>query len=190
MSKCGPYSIIYADPPWHYNDKAQAGRRGAAYKYPTLLPVKIEELPVKSIAADNSALFLWVTYPQLPVGLSVLHAWGFQYKTVAFTWIKLNSKKLTPFMGGGSYTRANAEIVLLGTKGRPLRLNKGVRSIVQSVRREHSRKPDEVRERIVELFGDLPRIELFARQKVSGWHAWGNEVESDIDLAIELVERT
>ena len=114
--------------------------------------------------------------PKLNECFEVIKKWGFEYKTCAFTWIKKNRKSDSLFMGMGRWTRANAEICLLATKGKPKRINAGVHSIVLSRIEEHSKKPDEVRERIVQLCGDVPRIELFARQQYKGWDCWGNEV--------------
>ena len=113
---------------------------------------------------------------------SVIKSWGFEYKTVAFVWIKLNKKSDTLFWGMGHWTRANAELCILATKGHTKRQSASVHQVILSRIEEHSKKPDEARKRIVELVGDLPRIELFARQKKDGWDTWGNEVESDIDL--------
>lgn len=179
------YSVIYADPPWSYRDKAHAGQRGVTYKYGLMDIGAIRRLPVQELAAPDCALFLWVTAPLLPDCLSVVEAWGFAYKTVAFTWVKTYPGTGGYFMGMGSYTRTNAEFCLLGLKGKLVRRGKGVRSLVVAAREpRHSQKPDQVRERIVELFGDLPRIELFARQRVPGWNAWGNELpHSDVQLA-------
>lgn len=178
------YQIIYADPPWSYKVwSAKGGGRTAQSHYDCMEKEDIQNLPVQNISAENSCLFLWVTFPCLEEGMELIKKWGFQYKTCAFSWIKLNKKNDTPFTGMGYYTRANNEICLLATKGKPLkRICKGVKQVVLSKIREHSRKPDEVRERIVQLFGDLPRIELFAREKTPGWDVWGNEVESDIKL--------
>ena len=170
------YSIIYADPPWSYKDKALSGNRGACCNYQVQSIEWIRDLTVASIADDNCALFLWVTMPQLDVCWDIIKAWGFIYKTVGFTWIKRNKKTNSWFWGLGSYTRANAELCLLATRGKLERKSKAVHSIVFSPIRQHSRKPDEVRDRIVMLFGDLPRIELFAREKVEGWDVWGLEV--------------
>lgn len=82
------YSIIYADPPWSYRDKAQAGKRGVEFKYPTMTIDDIKNLPVHRITDDDCVLFLWVTFPLLQEGLDTIKAWGFEYKTVAFNWIK------------------------------------------------------------------------------------------------------
>jgi site-specific DNA-methyltransferase (adenine-specific) len=125
---------------------------------------------------------MWVTSPVLPAAFKVIEAWKFIYKSVAFTWVKTNRKSPGYHIGMGHYTRANAEICLLATKGSPKRISKGVRQLIVSPVEEHSKKPDEVRSRIVELFGDIPRVELFARQRADGWDAWGNEIEPDIIL--------
>jgi site-specific DNA-methyltransferase (adenine-specific) len=176
------YNIIYADPPWTYRDKAVAGERGVEFKYSTMIPQEIGQLPIQSITAEDCALFLWSTMPQLPVALEVMKAWNFEYKTVAFTWIK-RTKHNKLACGMGSWSRANPEIVLLGTRGRPKRLSASVHSVVEAPLREHSRKPDEVRERIVTLLGDIPRCELFARPpKPDGWDVWGDEIESTFTL--------
>lgn len=139
-------------------------------------------LPVADISAKDSVLFLWVTFPNLQDSFRVIEAWGFNYRTVAFVWVKRNKKAPNWFMGLGYWTRANAEICLLAAKGNPKRISKSVRQIIDSPIERHSKKPDETRDRIVDLIGDLPRIELFARQKTEGWDVWGNEVKSDITL--------
>lgn len=121
-------------------------------------------------------LFLWVTMPMLNECWNIIKKWGFKYKTVAFTWVKRNKKSNSWFWGMGRWTRANAELCLLATKGKPKRLSASVHSIIDTPIEKHSKKPDEVRKRIVKLLGDLSRIELFARDKVDGWDAWGNEL--------------
>ncbi|RUM42552.1 MAG: adenine methyltransferase [Desulfocapsa sp.] len=173
------YKIIYADPPWTYKVWSDKGTgRSASQHYDLLTKEEIQNLPVQDLAAASSVLFLWVTYPTLPEGLELMKKWGFTYKTCAFTWVKKNTKADSIFMGLGYYTRSNAEICLLGTRGDILkRHSKGVPQVILEKRREHSRKPDTARDRIVELFGDVPRIELFAREKSKGWDAWGNEVD-------------
>lgn len=176
------YSIVLADPPWQYKDKAHAGHRGVDYKYSTLAFKDIATLDVPSITADNSVLFLWVTPPQLNLGIELIGHWGFVYKTFGFIWIKTNPKSGTPFIGMGNWTRANSEPVLLGVKGKIKPIKRNVSQVVIAPRGKHSAKPPEVRERIVQLMGDLPRIELFARDRAPGWHIWGNELESDISL--------
>ena len=143
---------------------------------------EIKALPVSQLAAVDCALFLWVTFPCLYEALDVLDAWGFIYKTVAFVWVKQNRQSDGLFWGMGYWTRANAELCILATRGRPRRKSAGVHQIILSHVEQHSKKPDEARDRIVALMGDLPRIELFARQKSPGWDVWGNEVESSITL--------
>lgn len=170
------YKIIYADPPWSYRDKAGAGERGACFKYDVQGKDWIDNLPVSDIADDDCVLFLWVTMPKLNECWELIQKWGFEYKTVAFTWIKRNKKTPSLFWGMGHWTRANAEVCLLATRGKPKRVNAGVHSVIESPIGRHSEKPDEVRHRIVELLGDIPRIELFAREAFDGWDCWGNEV--------------
>ena len=181
----GRYQVVLADPPWHYNDKAGAGQRGAEFKYSVLKPADIMSLPVRQMVADDAVLFLWITFPQLPLAEQVMRAWGFEYRTVGFVWVKQNPKAASLAWGMGNWTRSNAEACLLGIRGKPKRASAGVHSVVVSPRLAHSQKPAEVRERIVKLCGDVPRIELFARDRGSGWHVWGNEVESDIDMELE-----
>jgi N6-adenosine-specific RNA methylase IME4 len=175
------YNVILADPPWSYRDKAKAGNRGSSCHYETMTDQQIRALPVPKITANDCALFLWATAPRLPEAIWVMEAWGFEYKTVAFVWEKITMDGW-PAMGLGHWTRANAEFVLLGVRGKPQRQNAGVPQIVRARRREHSRKPEVVHDRIVQLFGDLPRCELFARRPVAGWDVWGNEVDSDFEL--------
>jgi N6-adenosine-specific RNA methylase IME4 len=172
------YNIIYADPPWTFKTYSDKGKgRSAEQHYNCMTKEDIQKLPIQNICEKNCVLFLWVTYPCLKEGLELIEKWGFTYKTCAFSWIKLNKKSNTPFVGMGYYTRANNEICLLATKGKPLqRQSKGVKQVILSKIEEHSKKPDEVRHRIVDLFGDIPRIELFARQFADGWDCWGNEV--------------
>jgi N6-adenosine-specific RNA methylase IME4 len=177
------YDIIYADPPWIFKTYSDKGKdRSAEVHYACMTLEDIKKLPVNNIASDNCILFMWVTFPMLEKGLEVIKAWGFTYKTCAFNWIKQNKKSDTYFWGLGYWTRSNSEICLLATKGKPHRISTSVFQIVDfpedivSHREEHSKKPDIVRDRIVELCGDLPRIELFARQKAEGWDSWGDEV--------------
>jgi site-specific DNA-methyltransferase (adenine-specific) len=164
------YNIIYADPPWKYGNDVKK-------HYPTIPIKEIHNFPIDKIAADNCALFLWVTFPILPEALETVRKWGFRYTTVAFTWIKTNKNNGKPFFGLGNWTRANAEICVLGFRGKLKRNSNKVSQVVLSPLREHSRKPDEIRYKIVELMGDLPRIELFARQSMKGWDCWGNETK-------------
>ncbi len=171
------YKIIYADPCWNYKDKAHAGKRGVEYKYETMQLKDIQSLPINNLADKNCFLFLWGTMPLLPEAIETMKSWGFSYKTNGFVWIKKNKKqKDTLFWGGGSYSRANPEICLMGVKGKPKGISHSVHSVIESSIREHSRKPDEARERIVQLCGDVPRIELFARESIDGWDCWGDDI--------------
>jgi N6-adenosine-specific RNA methylase IME4 len=185
------YNIIYADPPWKFETWSKKGlKRCAESHYKTMKFKDLEKLPINEISKDNSVCFMWVTFPKLEEGIKLLKSWGFEYKTCAFTWIKKNKKEDSLFWGMGRYTRSNSEICLLGTKGKILpRLKHNIHSVVISKIREHSRKPDEVRNRITDLFGDLPRIELFAREKIKGWDVWGNEVKSDVILNFKLKDK-
>lgn len=170
------YNVIYADPPWNYRVWSGKGKT-AANHYNIMKTADVKKLPISQLANDDCVLFLWATYPCLTDAIEVMRAWGFTYKTVAFTWIKRNKKSDGWFWGLGYWTRANPEICLLGTKGKPKRVSTRVHSVIDARLREHSRKPDEARDRIVELIGDLPRIELFARRRVPGWDAWGDQLE-------------
>ncbi len=176
----GKYNIVYADPAWDY----WGGKvRGSAKNHYPVMPLKdICALPVKDIAADDSLLFLWTTFPKLYESFDVINAWGFEYKTVAFVWIKRTKTGNDWFTGLGYWTRSNAEICLLATRGKPKRFSRAVHQLIISPIEEHSKKPDITRDKIVELAGNLPRIELFARRKTLGWDVWGNEVECDIEL--------
>jgi N6-adenosine-specific RNA methylase IME4 len=180
------YNIIYADPPWYFKTYSDLGRgRSADNHYKCMQLEDIKNLPVGSIAAEDSVLFLWVPIPHLEYGLEVIKVWGFKYKTFGFVWVKgrIFVKEMTPrikwHIGLGYWTRANTEICLLATRGHPHRKSMSVRQVVFQPVGEHSAKPLEVRNRIVELMGDLPRVELFAREKVEGWDSWGDEIASD-----------
>ncbi len=177
------YKVIYADPPWQY--ERTYGQGVAEKHYHTMSLKELQSLPVAEIADDDCVLFLWVTFPCLPEGLSVMESWGFAYKTCGFNWVKKNKKADSYFMGLGFWTRSNSEICLLGVKGKPKRVSKSVKQICDARVMEHSRKSDEIRERIVKLCGDVPRIELFARNRYEGWDCLGNEIDGkDIREAI------
>ena len=174
------YNIIYADPPWRYEQKRL---QGAAEKhYPTMGIKEMCALPVADLADKDCVLFMWVTFPMLPEAFKLMEAWGFEYKTVAFVWLKQNKKSPSWFYGLGFWTRGNAEICLLAKKGKPSRRSASVHQFIISPIEQPSKKPDITRDRIVELMGDVPRIELFARQKTDGWDVWGNEAPDSIEL--------
>lgn len=172
------YQIIYADPPWSYNDKMSGHSFSLDHEYETQSKQWISNLPIREICEDTCCLFLWVTSPLLDEGIKVISDWGFEYKTVAFCWSKetVNGKDVSNL---GRWTMGNVELCLLGVKGSPnsWRIDKSIKQLVRAVRTKHSKKPDMVRENIVKLLGERPRIELFARQKSDGWDVWGNEVE-------------
>lgn len=135
-------------------------------------------LPVQNIAADNCYLFLWVTSPFLEKGFELIKAWGFTYCTVAFVWIKMrNDMSSVREDGLGKYTISNAEYCLIARKGKYWRNARNVKQIIQYPKMLHSAKPKETRERILELCGDLPRVELFARDECDGWDSIGNEID-------------
>lgn len=175
----GRFQIVLADPPWQYGDSGVRG--GVDHHYATMSLEHILTLPVPKIAAPDAALFLWCTWPFLAEALGVITAWGFTYKTCAFTWVKV-TKNGADHMGLGHWTRGNTEPCLLATRGKPKRVDAGVRQVlleeetVFAPRGEHSAKPPVIRDRIVQLLGNVPRLELFARERVDGWEAWGNEV--------------
>lgn len=185
------YKIIYADPPWQYRVYSQKGHgRSAENHYHTMNIKDIMALPVDKIADKDCILFLWITFPCLKEGIEVMERWGFKYKTCGFNWVKRNKKKNTYFMGLGFWTRSNSEVCLIGTKGQPKRVSKSVPQICDARIMEHSKKPAEIRERIVELCGELPRVELFARDKAKGWDSLGDEIDGkDIREALrEVIE--
>jgi len=181
------YQIIYADPPWSYNDTQKSGGTayfGASVRYNTMNNKDITKLSIDKLADRNCVLFMWATSPLLPEAIETIKSWGFKYKTIAFCWSKTTENALVSNMG--RWTMGNIELCLLATKGHPKRIVKNIKQLVIANRTSHSKKPDEVRKRIVELMGDLPRIELFARgskekdmlgyNKFKGWDVWGNEV--------------
>lgn len=193
------YDIILADPGWRYGDRNKTKNR--EIKYQTMTLKELAALPVPDLSRPHAVMFMWATMPMRETAMALMRAWGFRYSTVAFTWMKLNRRPLsvkalrealaakrtiiyykgkpyTTFMGQGRATRANAEEVLLGFRGRcPPRSSCAVRSEVIAPVREHSRKPDEVRDRIVDLYGpDMRRIEMFARDRHPHFDARGNEV--------------
>lgn len=195
------YNIILADPPWEYRDRKKIRKDGKTAKrgigasniYPVMKVKDIASLSVSGITDDNCALFLWTTWPHLPDGLAVMQAWGFRYVGLGFIWVKRCLRADKPFYGVGCYTASNSEPCLLGIKGKmkPDPHNNVGEVVVYEPHPRgpdkkiiHSRKPVSVRELIVELFGDVPRIELFAREKTPGWDVWGNEVESDVELSV------
>jgi N6-adenosine-specific RNA methylase IME4 len=175
------YSLIYADPPWQYRDKANSGKRGACHKYDVMSLDAICRLPVTDLAFDDCLLAMWWVSPMPEEALRVVKAWGFKLKTMCgFTWHKLTVLGKDHF-GMGHYTRCNAENCLFATRGRPRVVSHSVPQLIVSPVREHSQKPDEAAMRLVQLMGDVPRVELFARGYRPGWDAWGDEAVNPIE---------
>jgi N6-adenosine-specific RNA methylase IME4 len=179
------YYIVYADPPWQYSSReyTSEGFVSLTEKYDVQSKEWIKALPVSEITAEDCALFLWTTDSHMKEAIETIESWGFKYITVAFVWNK-KTKHGKDATTVGAWTIKNSEICLLGTKGKMLQYKKDntVRQKVEALRTKHSRKPDEVRDRIVQLFGDLPRIELFARERFDGWDAWGNQLPEEVDM--------
>lgn len=185
----GPFGCILADPPWGfqtYGKKRTTPHRCAEDHYQTMTAADLQALPVASCAARNCALFMWVVDSHLAEAVDLGRAWGFEFKTVAFIWAKTTKAEVRQFgffpperthrIGMGYWTRKQAEVCLLFTRGKPRRVSKGVRQIIEPPRREHSRKPDETHARIEALVGG-PYLELFARQPRKGWTVWGNQTD-------------
>lgn len=172
----GKYGAILADPPWSYSCWNAPHHHGTAEShYSTMPPDEIASLAVQAVARADSALFLWATWPCLPDAMAVIEAWGFEYKTAAFVWMKQYSEGGRLCMGLGHTTRGNSEPVLLGKRGSPQRKDAGISQVIVAPRREHSRKPDVLYE-LIEALVDGPYLELFARQERPGWDSFGNEV--------------
>lgn len=187
LPRAGQYRAILVDPPWHFaawasptapgKGKNYGSSRGPTYS--TMSEADLSAVPVAGIAADNCVLFMWMCWPTLEQSLRLLKAWGFTYKTCAFSWMKADQYRLFALqedvrMGLGYWTRSNSEACLLATRGKPKRIAADVRQGIIEPIREHSRKPDCVRERIERLVAG-PYVELFARQSRPGWDCWGNE---------------
>jgi len=171
------YGIIYADPPWNFKHYSDKGRDRSPANYYRLQDLEdLKRIPIQDLADDNCILFMWVTHPFLEKSMDVIKAWGFKYKTAGFTWIKENKKSDSWFWGMGYWTRANSELCLIATKGSPQRKSSSVHELICTRIEKHSKKPDIVKDKIVELMGDIPRIELFARTKTKGWDVWGDEI--------------
>ena len=170
------YGAIMADPPWNFKTWSKKGQGRSASRHYHITPFADLCVPDDVRLADDCVLFLWVTDPTLPLGLQLMGDWGFTYKTVAFTWVKTTKDGSRWLIGCGYWTRANPEMCLLGTRGKPKRISRSVPQLLISPRREHSRKPDEVYGRIEALVPG-PYVELFARHRWPGWDAWGDELD-------------
>lgn len=185
------YNIIYADPPWKYNKgvhqetfpKRKQTRIERELPYQTMSLDEMKALDIHSISEKNSALFMWVTDSHLKQGIELMESWGFKYKTIAFIWKKITNKGNT-CATIGAWTMKNCEICLFGTKGNMLQYKKAnnIFQLIEAERTINSKKPNEARNRILDIFPNVPKIELFAREKKDGWDVWGNEVENSITL--------
>lgn len=176
------YSIIYADPPWQFTNKKTGGsmKSGSAAQYDVMTLEDMKRLPISNIAADDCVLVMWWVGSQPREALELMESWGFTLKTfTGFVWEKLTKKNL-PFFGMGFWTRAGAECALIATKGNPKPVSHSVRSVRRAAVGKHSEKPAEFRHDVVNLCGDVPRIELFARESAGGWDVWGNEVNCSV----------
>lgn len=180
------FDVILADPPWHFRNysadepgKMHNRSRGANRYYPTMTTEDICNLNIP--IADNAILFMWACWPLLPDAMQVIESWGFEYKSLAWIWIKSNPTGFGFFTGRGYYTRSNSEPCLLATRGSlPKPANRGILSLIYSPVMQHSRKPDDQYRKIEALYPDKKYLELFARRKRDGWHSWGNEIESSV----------
>jgi N6-adenosine-specific RNA methylase IME4 len=182
------YSVILADPPWLYGSRATHKKTkfggGVHGHYPVMKTEDICALPVgRDYAANDCALFLWATGPHLKSGIEVIEAWGFRYVTIGFAWTKMTKDGTKPKFGPGYYTASNLEPVLLGIRGK---MKPEFDDVAQTVLEPHprgedgkiihSRKPVEIHRRIERLFGDVPRLEIFARVPEPGWDVIGNQL--------------
>ena len=191
LKMCGgkKYNVIYADPAWRFSQGINRRKdirekfgtnEELSIQYPTMSDKEIIELNVADYADDNCVLFVWTTDAHLEVAIKAINNWGFKYKTVAFTWNKKRG-----FMG--KWTVKQCEICLLATKGTAHKLLKSFKekSYLEENKTEHSKKPNEFRKRIERMFGDVPKLEMFARTRAEGWDAWGNECENSITIGGE-----
>jgi len=179
------YQIIYADPPWAFTGFVNEHKNGITrptLPYQTMGDFEITELPIEAIADKDCILFLWCVDSRLDIMSLIMDKWGFKYKTVGFVWNKVRKDGNGVNATFSKYTRKSCEFLYIGTRGKCLAKVHTQNQYFPEAKRKHSQKPDGIRDMIVKMCGDLPRIELFARQKTEGWDVWGNEVESDINL--------
>ena len=200
------YQLIYVDPPWDYKNKVSNG--AASNHYPTMKIEDIKRLPIWELAADDAVLAMWYTGTHFKEAIELAKAWGFDVRTIkGFTWVKFNELAEDHFnkalrageihdfydlidilnkqsrMNGGNYTRANTEDVLFAVRGAGLeRASASIKQVVYSCLGEHSEKPWEVRRRLELLYGDVERVELFARESWPGWDRWGNQCNNSFEI--------
>lgn len=174
------YGVVYTDPPWHWETWSDVGRiKTPDVHYPCMTDAELKEVPVADWCLPDCAMFMWTVDAMLLRSLSVMEAWGFQFKTVGFYWVKTTRLGKYP-LGQGSWTRGNPEMCLLGTRGSPKRMSRGVRKLMIAERGRHSEKPAETRERIEKLV-DGPYLEMFARTRRHGWDAVGNDLDGEVN---------
>ena len=179
------YQIIYADPPWYFTGYVKEIKKGIVrpqMPYDLMTDIQIVNLPVKNIVEDNAILFLWCVDNRLPIIPEIMNMWGFKYVTIGFVWNKIAKNTCGVNATFSAYTRKSCEFCYIGRRGKSIIKDHTQYQYYAEPKRKHSQKPDRIKNLIVKMCGDLPRIELFARQKTEGWDVWGNEVESDIDL--------
>ncbi len=178
------YKTIYADPPWQFQNRTGkvAPEHKRLTRYDTMKLDEIKQLPVDEIADEKSHLYLWVPNALLPEGLEVMKAWGFQYKT-NIIWEKVRKDGMPDGRGVGFYFRNVTEMLLFGIKGdknRTLDAGRSQVNLIRSMKREHSRKPDEFIP-LIESCSSAPFLELFARGNRCGWDMWGNQATDDYE---------
>lgn len=180
------YDVILADPPWNFDTwgKKDNARTPSAH-YDTMNLEDICSLPIRDLAAENCALFMWSVWPRIFDAQAVFEAWGFRYRTLGFEWVKMNPSGLGFHIGLGYYTRANSEPCLLAVKGSMKVSTRSERNLLMTPIREHSQKPDEQYGKIERLYPNMRYLELFARRRRKGWDAFGNEVENSIEMPTE-----
>ncbi|QYJ79399.1 MT-A70 family methyltransferase [Shewanella acanthi] len=202
------YQIIYADPPWAFSNPNTGGsmKSSAQAKYTVTSTEDLKRLDVNSVADDNCLLVMWYVGAMPQDAIDLVNSWGFTLKNMnGFVWNKLTVKD-NPFFGMGFWTRAGSESAIIAIKGKPTPACRSVRAVgnydpesldevlahlcyvgaYQNIR--HSQKPDEFREKCVELMGDVPRLEMFARTKTKGWDVFGNEVKGSIDIPLKPIQ--
>ena len=186
LTFCGDkkYSTIYADPPWRFQNRSGkvAPEHKRLNRYETMSLEDIKKLPVSEIAAEKSHLYLWVPNALLPDGLAVMEAWGFEYKS-NLIWEKVRKDGEPDGRGVGFYFRNVTEILLFGVKGNKNRTLNPARSqvnLIRTMKREHSRKPDEMVD-LIERCSPGPYLEMFARGDREGWDMWGNQATDDYE---------
>ena len=179
------YQIIYADPPWKtktFKEKKD-GLISRELPYKQMTDEEIKSLPINNFVSDDAILFMWCIDSRIPIMADIMKAWGFTYKCIGFVWAK-KAKTTDGFNGGfSSYTKRDCEFCFIGTKGKYLNLKRGINQILIETKTIHSKKPNEIRKRIIDMCGNLPKLELFARNQFEDWDVFGNEVENSIELS-------